>query len=85
MAAPAIDLANLAGEAVEWNPERRSPDELLAAARDIVAPMQAARRADTVERFTGLAGTGLAVTEIADIANAARECRVETLLVPAGE
>lgn len=78
-------LANLAGDVVEGNPERRSPDELLAAARDIVAPMQAARRADTVERFTGLAGTGLAVTEVADIASAAREGRVETLLVPAGE
>jgi hypothetical protein len=78
-------LANLADTAIEGNPEHRAPDQLLAAARVIIDPMQAARRTASAERFSGLAGTGRTLTDVADIVTAAHQGRVETLLVPADD
>lgn len=76
-------LANLAEAAVEGNPEHRTPDELLAAARLIIEPMHATRRTAVTERFATLVGTGRTLTDVADIVTAAHEGRVEILLVRA--
>lgn len=78
-------MTNLAPAAIEGNPEHRTPDELLAAARAIIDPIAAARRASTSERFSALAGTGRTLTDVADIVSAAHEGRVEVLLVSADE
>lgn len=78
-------FANLADAAIVGNPEHRAPDELLAAARAIIDPMQAARRTTTAERFTALAGTGRTLTDMADIVSAAHQGQVEMLLVRADD
>jgi hypothetical protein len=74
-------LANLADTVISGNPEHRTPDELLAAARPIVEPMQATRQEAIAERFAALAGTGKTLTDVADIVTAANQGRVETILV----
>lgn len=78
-------LAYLAEAVIEGNPEHRTPDELLAAARVIIEPMQAARRTTTTERFATMVSTGRTLTDVADIVTAAHEGRVEVLLVRAEE
>lgn len=78
-------LANLADAAIAGNPEHRAPDELLAASRAIIDPLQTAHRAATAERFAVLAGTGDTLTDVADIVAAAHEGRVESLLVRADD
>jgi HAMP domain-containing protein len=74
-------LANLADAVITGNPEHRTPDELLAAARPIIEPMQATHRAAIAERFAALAGTGKTLTDVAEIVTAADQGRVDTLLV----
>ena len=74
-------LANLAESVVSGNPEHRRPDELHAAARSIVQPMQAASRAAADERFAARAGSGGTLTSLPEIVEAAGEGRVQTLLV----
>jgi hypothetical protein len=74
-------LANLAETVIEGNPEHRTPAELLAAARAIIDPIQAARRTANADRFASLVGTGRTLTNLADIVTAAHEGRVEVLLI----
>lgn len=73
-------LPNVASTVVAGNPEHRSALDLHQAAVAVMEPVWADERAQVVERFGALFGTGRALTEIDAIATAAAEGRVDTLL-----
>lgn len=71
----------LAGEGIDGNPEHLSVDELHARSWPIVAARFAAATAEAAARYQALAGTGRAGDDPAEVALAAHDGRVETLLV----
>lgn len=71
-------------EPVEGNPEHRRPEELQAAAWELVRPLFAAASDEALARYRQAAGKGAAVDAIADVVAAARDGRVDTLLVTPG-
>jgi hypothetical protein len=75
------DHPGLADRAVEGNPENRSPQELHAAAWEIVAPTFEAARRDAAEALQRDQGTGQASTDVAAVVHAALEGRVDTLFL----
>lgn len=64
---------------VNTNPGALGPEELHARTWQLVAPLFAEREEAAREKFHALHGTGLAVTDIAEILAAARDGRVEIL------
>lgn len=74
----------LIGEAVEGNPEHRSPAELHAAAWLLIEALLAQGLEADLSRFRQAAGTGHALTAIEEVVRGAREGRVDTLFVAAG-
>jgi hypothetical protein len=70
--------------AVEGNPENRSPQDLHAAAWDIVAPRFEATRRIAVEAFHGAEGRGATSTDVATVVRAALDGRVDTLFLGDG-
>ena len=78
------DQPALAERAVEGNPENRLPQELHAAAWEIVAPTFEAARHDAVEALQRAQGTGQATTDVASVVLAALEGRVDTLFLAGG-
>jgi hypothetical protein len=69
---------------VEGNPEHRSSEELHAAAWPLVEGRFAEEIAKDLDRYGAVAGTGTAVTDTDEIADAARGGRVDTLFVVSG-
>lgn len=69
---------------VEGNPEHRSCEELHAAAWPLVEGRFAEEIAKDLDRYGAVAGTGTAVTDTDEIADAARGGRVDTLFVVSG-
>ncbi|MGH8983519.1 MAG: hypothetical protein ACRDY6_06530 [Acidimicrobiia bacterium] len=70
--------------AVEGNPEHRRPDELHAAAWELVRPHFATTAERARARYQQAAGTGAAVSGIAEIVTRAREGRIDTIFVAPG-
>jgi hypothetical protein len=75
------DHPGLADRAVEGNPENRPPEELHAAAWEIVAPTFEAARGDAAEALQSDQGTGQVSTDVAAVVQAALEGRVDTLFL----
>jgi hypothetical protein len=69
-------------DAVVTNPDQLSAEELHAAAWPVVADRLREDKQRIVERFGQLHGTGRASTDPVEIANAASQGRVDTLLLP---
>lgn len=69
---------------VEGNPEHRPPEELHAAAWPLVEGHFTGQAADDLDRYRAAAGTGTAVTATDEVADAARNGRVDTLFVVDG-
>jgi hypothetical protein len=74
-------LPNVTPTAITGSPEHRSPADLHAAAIALLSPLHAERGAAAVQRFAELAGTGHTLTALDEIANAARDGRIDTLIV----
>ncbi|HHO47192.1 MAG TPA: hypothetical protein ENN06_01855 [Desulfobacteraceae bacterium] len=66
------------------NPGALDPDELHRRTWEMVAPLFAEKERKAREKFHALHGTGLAVTDLAEIVTAARDGRVETLFTLEG-
>jgi release factor family 3 len=71
-------------EGLLGNAELLSPDELRAAAWEIVEPLFLADRRRAVERYGDLLGTGRSVDRYEEIVPAAHDGRVDTLFVARG-
>lgn len=69
---------------VEGNPEHRSPEELHAAAWPLVEERLAQEIGKDLDRYGAAAGTGTAATATDEVADAARDGRVDTLFVVSG-
>lgn len=67
--------------AVAGNPEESSPQELHAAAWEVVAPRFEAARHAAVESWQEAEGTGATSTEVATVVQAALDGRVDTLFL----
>lgn len=80
--AEVTDHPVLVERAVEGNPENRSPEELHAAAWEIVAPTFETARQEAVEALGRAEGTGTASTDVVTVVQAALEGRVDTLFLP---
>jgi hypothetical protein len=78
------DHPALVGEAVEGNPEGRSPEGLHADAWEKVAPVFAAARRRATERLEAGVGTGITISDPAEVVRAGREGRVDTLFLVEG-
>jgi hypothetical protein len=74
----------LLDQVVEGNPDRRSPDDLHAAAWEVVSPLVEAERRKIADRYRAVAGTGATVTQIEPLLECAHDGRVEALLVARG-
>lgn len=75
---------NLLGEGIVGNPELLSPEELHARAWKLVQPRFLKARDEVIAQYRQLAGTGKTSREIAEIAPAAAQGRVERLVVALG-
>jgi hypothetical protein len=69
-------------QAVEGNPEHRSVTELHDAGWSLVESHFAERETLELDRYRAAAGTGLTLADPGEVAAAAREGRVDTLLLP---
>ena len=69
------------GEAVDGNPEQRSPRELHDAAWSLVAEHFAERERHYLDRYRQAAGTGLTLSGAEPLLAAARKGRVDILLL----
>jgi hypothetical protein len=79
--ADASDHPNLVPHAAEGNPEHRSPQEIHAAAWEVVAPRFEAARAAAEGEVEAARGTGTTSGEVAAIVQAAHDGRVATLFL----
>lgn len=70
--------------AVEGNPEHRSPEELHSAAWPLVERQLSEEIDKDLDRYGAAAGTGTTATVTDEVADAARDGRVDTLFVVSG-
>lgn len=75
------DHPALVGEAVEGNPQGRSPQELHADAWEIVAHVFESARREAAERLEAGAGTGATTTDAVEVVGAALAGRVDSLFL----
>lgn len=75
------NLSNVLDVAVSGSPEHRSPTELHSAALPLIEPIAKRRATAITNHYQDLAGTGRTLTELPALAAAAREGRIDTLLV----
>lgn len=71
-------------EGLDGNPDRLSPDELLAAAWRVVEPRFAAEQVAALARYEALVGEGRATNDLDAVLQAAFAGRVETLIAAPG-
>ncbi len=77
------DYPHLLDEDVRTNPDPLSTEELHAAAWPVVEQRLAADKRRIVERFEELHGTGMALTDLLELREAAAHGRIDTLLIAA--
>jgi hypothetical protein len=80
----ATSYAHTVDGGVSGNPEGWSPQELHAKAWEVVEPLFRQQRADSLEKYGSLKGTGRATGAVDEVVPAAVDGRVDTLFVPRG-